>query len=166
MDLLVSSASTVSGLSQSDPQQNFNLDVPINEKAYLVQNRISIMKDVATPLMALLKLIVYSIFFAIGTTLLSADPTTPFRVLPLFVGIALLIHAMYADEHRRIEVTLVAMYATLVMMLGVVTGVAVSSVSLPSFVTSDATLSVLLALVIVGVYFGQEANRVDTATAS
>lgn len=116
------------------------------------------MSDVQATAITLLKFIVYSVLFGIATTLLLADPTSPFRVVPLVVGIGLLVHALYYDNQRRIEITLLFLYASLISILGVITAIRVSSLSLPSVVVSDTIISVLLALIIVSVYFGQDSG--------
>jgi hypothetical protein len=113
------------------------------------------MYGVTETVITLLQFVVYSTMFIVGTTLLLVDPTSPFRVLPVVVGVALLVHAISRDEVRRIEYTIVGLYATLAALIAVVAVAAATAVSLPAVLTVDATLSVVLTLVILGVYFGQ-----------
>jgi hypothetical protein len=76
-------------------------------------------------------------------------------VLPVLVGVGLLVHAISRDEVRRIEYTIVGLYATLAVLVVMIAVAAAAVVSVPSVLTADATLSVVVTLVIAGVYFGQ-----------
>jgi hypothetical protein len=113
------------------------------------------MSPVGKSIVTLLKFIVYSTMFVVGATLLVVDPTSPFRVLPVLVGVGLLVHAISRDEVRRIEYTIVGLYATLAVLVVMIAVAAAAAVSVPSVLTADATLSVVVTLVIAGVYFGQ-----------
>lgn len=121
------------------------------------------MNDIATTIIVLIKFLVYSVMLTVGATLLLADPTSPFQALPIVVGIALLAHAMYRDQLRRIEYTIVGQYATLVVVLLVTAGEEIISLSFTEVVTADSTLSILLTLIISAVYFGQRFKKPEAS---
>lgn len=111
------------------------------------------MRASATSLINALKVGVYTVLIAVGSTVLLADPTAEFGIVPIGVGIILLVHAVYRKQLERIEYAIIGLYATVVVGAIATATVMASDVQAPDIVTADGTVALVLAGALVVTYF-------------
>lgn len=105
-------------------------------------------------LYTLLKVVVYAVAMAIGPMVLLTDPTAKVSAIPLGVGFLLLLHAVYRDEFKRIEYTILGLYIAVLVMLFTTVSMMASGLVVPDTVTSDTIISVVISGVIITIYLG------------
>lgn len=96
--------------------------------------------------------LVYVVLLYLGANVLLSDPATPLRHVPFLVGVALVVHAVFAEYLDPVAYALVGMAFVLVGFVALATVAAATGLSLPTVVTDDVTIAAVLTLTLVGCY--------------
>lgn len=96
--------------------------------------------------------LVYVVLLYLGANVLLSDPATPLRHVPFLVGVALVVHAVFAENLDPVAYAIVGMAFTLVGFVALATVAAATALSLPTAVTDDVTVATVLTLTLVGWY--------------
>jgi hypothetical protein len=95
---------------------------------------------------------VYVVLLYLGANVLLSDPATPLRHVPFLAGVALVVHALFAENLDPVAYAVVVMAFVLVGFVGLATLAAATSLSLPAVVTDDVTVAGVLTLALLAGY--------------
>ncbi|MFC5367543.1 hypothetical protein [Salinirubrum litoreum] len=95
---------------------------------------------------------VYVVLLYLGANVLLSDPTTPLRHVPFLVGVALVVHALVAEDLDPVAYAIGCMAFVLVGFVAVAAVAAGTSLSLPTVVTDDVTVAGVLTLTLLVAY--------------
>lgn len=93
--------------------------------------------------------LIYLLAVGIAITLLFKNPTSPYRAVPLVAAVGLLAHALTNDTLRAMGYAVGGLFGVVaVLLLVAIAAAAFGPVPFLDVVTSDAVISVLLAVVL------------------
>jgi membrane-bound ClpP family serine protease len=107
--------------------------------------------------------LVYVVLLYLGANVLLSAPATPLRHVPFLVGVALVVHALFAENLDPVAYAIAGMAFVLAGFVAVAAVAAATSLSLPPVVTDDVTVAVVLTLTLVG-WYGWFAGRSSADT--
>jgi hypothetical protein len=95
---------------------------------------------------------VYVVLVYLGANVLLSAPTTPLRHVPFLAGVALVLHALFAERLDPVAYAIAGMAFVLVGFVALAAVAAATALPLPTVVTDDATVAAALTVTLLAGY--------------